>query len=175
MKIIDKIKISLMSDKKYISYLRSLGVTIGENCEIYKSANFGSEPYLITVGNNVRISDEVRFFNHDGGCWVLRNDNEHFGDKFKDADYLDKIVIGNNVHIGVRASVLPGVKIGNNVIIGAGSIVTHDVPDNSIVAGIPAKIIESTNEYAKKMQKKCVYTKNMSQDEKKKFILNNIK
>jgi maltose O-acetyltransferase len=49
------------------------------------------------------------------------------------------VKIGDNVFIGAGSIILPNVKIGNNVIIGAGSIVTKDVPDNSLVAGNPAK------------------------------------
>lgn len=52
----------------YTRYLRKLGVTIGENCEIYKSAQFGSEPYLIELGNHVRVNSGVNFVTHDGGC-----------------------------------------------------------------------------------------------------------
>lgn len=51
------------------------------------------------------------------------------------------VIIGNDVWIGTRVIILPGVKIGNGVIIGAGSVVTKDVPDFAIVAGNPAKII----------------------------------
>lgn len=51
--------------------------------------------------------------------------------------------VGNNVFIGTGAKVLGNVKVGNNVIIGANAVVIHDVPDNSIVAGVPARIIES--------------------------------
>lgn len=49
--------------------------------------------------------------------------------------------IGNNVIVGINSIILPGIKIGNHVVIGAGSVVTNDVPDNTIVAGNPARII----------------------------------
>lgn len=52
------------------------------------------------------------------------------------------VKIGNDVWIGGNAVILPGVKIGNNVVIAAGAVVTHDVPDNCLVGGIPAKIIK---------------------------------
>ena len=51
--------------------------------------------------------------------------------------------IGNDVWIGGNVTVLPGVNIGNNVVIGAGAVVTHDIPDNSLAAGVPAKVIKS--------------------------------
>lgn len=52
------------------------------------------------------------------------------------------VVIGNDVWIGGNVTILPGVTIGNNVVIGAGAVVTHDVPDNSVAAGVPAKVIK---------------------------------
>lgn len=52
------------------------------------------------------------------------------------------IKIGNNVWIGANCTILPGVKIGDNAIVAAGAVVTKDVPENSIVAGVPAKVIK---------------------------------
>ena len=66
-RIIKKIRIKFMSKESYLSYLRKSGLQIGNNCEIYKSANFGSEPYLITLGDHVRINSGVTFVTHDGG------------------------------------------------------------------------------------------------------------
>ena len=56
-----------------------------------------------------------------------------------------KVTIGNDVWIGTRVIILPGVTIGNGVIIGAGAVVTKDVPDMAIVGGCPAKIIRFRN------------------------------
>ena len=54
---------------------------------------------------------------------------------------LGRTTIGNHVHIGASATILPDIKIGNNVTVGAGSVVTKDIPDNTIVAGVPAKVL----------------------------------
>ena len=51
------------------------------------------------------------------------------------------VVIGDNVFIGMRCIIMKGVTIGNNAVIGAGSIVTKDIPANSVAAGVPCKII----------------------------------
>lgn len=54
---------------------------------------------------------------------------------------VSEVVIGNDVWIGMRAIIMPGVKVGNGAVIGAGAVVTKDVPDYAVVGGVPAKII----------------------------------
>lgn len=84
----------------------------------------------ITIGNNVKISHNVTIMDSDAHT-VLRD------------GYVKTkpVVIGNNVWIGTRATILKGVHIGDNCIIGAGAVVTKDVPSNCTVAGNPARII----------------------------------
>ena len=156
--------------KNPVDFLKSIGATIGDNCEIYPSVNF-MDPYLISVGNNVRINEGVQLITHDGGVWVLRN----LYDELYDIDLFGEIEIGNNVHIGTNAVIMPGVHIGNNCIVGVGAIVTKSIPDNSVVAGIPAKIIKEVDEYKNKNKDYFVHTKNMNNDVKKEYILNHIK
>lgn len=132
---IDWIIKRLMPMSYYPSYLKKKGVKIGENCEIYKSALFGSEPYLIEIGNHVRINSGVNFVTHDGGYWVLRDEHAGFGSEFKNADKFGKIVVEDNVHIGTNAIIMPGVTIGENSVIACGAVVTHDVTRNSIWGG----------------------------------------
>ena len=165
-----KIKKLILSPEKYA---RRIGVKIGRGCEIYRRVNWGSEPYLITVGDNVRITNGVSFITHDGGVWVLRNMAKNKKDK--NIDVFGRIVVGNNVHIGWNVIIMPGVTIGDNVVIGAGAIVTKDVASNSIVVGIPAKKIETVDEYYQKVLKKCDYTKNLSADEKKEYLVDKFK
>ena len=153
-----------------VKYWRSLGASIGEDCEIYSSASLGSEPYLIHVGNHVRITSNVLFTTHDGGVWVLRNLRE----ELRDIDKFGKITVGDNVHIGVGAIIMPGVTIGNNCIIGAGAVVTRDIPDNSIAAGVPARVIKTVDAYAEQHKEEFVQTKHMSFAEKKVYLLNAI-
>ena len=56
----------------------------------------------------------------------------------------------NNVFIGCNSIIMGGVRIGNNVVIGAGSVVTKDIPDNSVVVGNPAKVIKTFDEFIEK-------------------------
>lgn len=154
------------SIKKRAMLLRKYShVSIGERCEVYPSVSFGSEPYLITIGNDVRITAGVKFCTHDGGLWVIR--------KYKnipDIDLFGEIVIGNNVHIGWDSIIMPNVHIGDNVIIGCGSIVTHDIPDNSIAAGVPAKIIKNIDEYYNQHISEFSHTKQLTPLEKEKYL-----
>lgn len=134
-----------------LGYARSIGVTIGENVRFYgmKSSMFSSEPWLITIGNNVYITADCSFVTHDGGTLVLRKE-------VPDLEWTAPIKVGNDVYMGVRTMVMPGVTIGNRVIIGAGSIVSKDIPDNSVAVGIPARVIKTTDEYLEQMKKKSL-------------------
>ena len=65
--------------------------------------------------------------------------------------------IGDNVFIGYSAIIMPGITIGNNVVIGAGSVVTRDIPSDTVVAGVPAKVICSISEYIDKRKEEQVF------------------
>lgn len=149
-----------------IKYWRSKGVIIGERCEIYSSASFGSEPYLISLGDHVRVNSGVNFVTHDGGVWVLRECHKDL----KEIDLFGKIRVGNNVHIGTNVLIMPGVTIGNNCIIGCGAIVTKNIPDNSIAVGIPARVIETVDDYKAKHINDFDRTKMLSRKEKEDYL-----
>lgn len=138
--IIDRIKRSINP----VKYVKSLGVTVGEKCK-FESFAFGSEPWLISIGNHVEITENVVFITHDGATWVLREKEE-----YRRVLRYGKITIGNNVFIGNGAIILPGVTIGDNVIVGAGSVVTKSIPSNTVVAGNPAHVLSDYDSYAKK-------------------------
>lgn len=136
-------------------YAKMLGFNIGKDCEIHGKVFFGSEPQLIDIGDNVRITDNVRFITHDGGIWVLRN----LYTELKKADIIERIKIGNNVHIGINTIILPGVTIGDNCIIGVGSIVTKSIPSNSVAAGVPCKVIRTITQYKEKNMDRISFVK----------------
>lgn len=142
---------------------RKEGVIIGENCNI-QTHNFGSEPYLVKIGNHVQITSGVKFFTHGGG-WVFRDKDPGF-------DTFGKIIIKNNVYIGNNALLMPGIIIGNNVIIGSGAVVTKSIADNMIVAGNPAKVIGDYDTLYKKLKPFNLNTKHLNAQEKKSFLLN---
>lgn len=129
----------LYSLKGSIYAARSLGVKIGEGCRIY-SSSFGWEPWLISIGDRVTVTGGVQFITHDGATWLLRDEK---GRRYRYAP----IEIGNDVFIGANSIILPGVRIGNRVIVAAGSVVNRSIPDNCVVAGVPAKFIKTFDEY----------------------------
>jgi len=144
-----------------------LGVRFGKNCKFIGNpiSTFGSEPWAITIGDNVEITNGVQIITHDGALWVVRSLDK----SMNKADIIRRVNIGNCVFIGTNAVILPGVSIGSNVIIGAGSVVTHDIPDNSVAVGVPATVIKSMDSYIN-MIKKTGYqnTKGLSAEEKRK-------
>lgn len=166
-RLVEALLIRYGTEEQRIRIFRGRGVVIGSGCSVYPQVNFGSEPYLITIGDRVRIGNGVTFLTHDGGTWVLRNRKEP---ECRDADLFGRIRVGNNVHIGVNSTILPGVTIGDNCVIGCGAMVTKDVPDDSVVAGVPARRIESVEEYYRKVQPRLVPTKHMSAEEKKRYL-----
>ncbi|MBR0410347.1 MAG: acyltransferase [Eubacterium sp.] len=142
----------------------------GVDSFIGNRVSFGAEPWLVTIGSHVRITEDVRFITHDGGLWVVRD----MYPEYKKVDMLKPIFVGNNVHIGINAVIMPGVHIGNNCIIGVGAVVTKDIPDNSIAVGVPARVIETVDEYVQKNKDKFINTKGMTKEQKKNYIMKNL-
>ena len=105
----------------------------------------GTDYKLIGIGSNTVISREVLLLTHDYSIFrALKTIHRE-----KDGKRIVKpIMIGNNVFIGARVTVLPGTTIGDNVIVGAGSVVKGNVPPGSVIVGNPAKKIRNTDEYA---------------------------
>jgi acetyltransferase-like isoleucine patch superfamily enzyme len=145
-----------------VGYARKIGVKVGKQCYFF-SACFGSEPYLVTMGDHVCIVNTT-FITHDGAMFTLRH-------KMPDDEYFAPITIGNNVFIGYGSIVMPGVSIGDNVIIGAGAVVTRDIPSNCVAVGVPAKPLKSHEEYYQGMLGRTVKTHKFTSRQKKEFLL----
>lgn len=126
---------------EYAEFLKRHGRfhAIGENCYISPRANI-TDPAYVHLGNNVRISD-CSIFGHDGAVNMI---NRAFGLRL---DSVGKVEIKDNVFIAHGCIVQPGVTIGPNVIVCAGSIVNRDVPEGTIVAGVPAKPVSTLAMY----------------------------
>ena len=138
------------SSEEYISFLRNKGMKIGDNCTIYWPQTTRIDyqnPYMVTIGNNVKITEGVRILTHDYSMSVMSSVNGDIVGSVKG------VVIGNNVFIGIGATILAGTQIEDNVIIGAGSIVSGTCKENSVYAGVPAKRICSLEELYIKRKK----------------------
>lgn len=142
-----------------VKHARKIGVNIGDNPHFYGPQSWGTEPWLITLGNNVHMASGCRFVNHDGGTLLFR-------DRVPDLEITKPIVVGNNVYIGAETMILPGVHIGNNVVIGARSVVTRDIPDNSVAVGVPARVIKTADEYFEKIQRESLHLGHLKGKEK---------
>lgn len=139
------------SSQNYISYLRKKGLRIGDDVKIYvptKTLIDEQYPWMVQIGNHVRIAQGVIILTHDYSWYVLK------GTTGMVLGSSGKIKIKDNVFIGMNAVITAGVTIENNVIIGAGSVVTKDCLTNSVYAGNPAKRIMSLEEFYIKRQEK---------------------
>ena len=109
---------------------------------------------LIKIGNNVHIASNVHFITHDI-THVMLNLREK--EKCAWGGYTETvgcIQIEDNVFIGSGTQILSNVRIGKNVIVGAGALVNNDIPDNSVAAGVPARVICTLDEYLEKRRGK---------------------
>jgi acetyltransferase-like isoleucine patch superfamily enzyme len=132
------------------AYLRKQGARIGSGCDLITAlSNFGSEPYLIRLGNKVTVASGVRFITHDGSTRVFR---AKFPEMSRWGNMFGPIIIKDDCFIGVNAVLLPGTTIGAGSIVGAGAVVKGTFPDSSVIAGVPAKRLFSLDEYVEKVR-----------------------
>ena len=134
--------------KGSVAYARKKGVKVGENCRIYIKS-WGSEPFLVSLGDHVTVTSGVKFITHDGSTCLVHDEQGKRYQRFA------PIQVGSHVFIGVNSIIMPGVSIGSNVVIGAGSVVTKDIPDNSVAIGVPAKVVSNFEDYHAKIQATC--------------------
>lgn len=137
-KISKKIKKITGTYRETIEELRARGLKIGDNVDILNSNIDSDHGFLISIGNNVTITNAT-LLAHDASTY-----------KFLGKSKIGRIEIGDNVFIGLGAIILPNTQIGSNVIIGAGAVVSGKVEDNSVMAGNPARKICTCEEYINK-------------------------
>lgn len=123
----------------------------GDNC-FYQPYKIPSEPFLISMHNNVLVAANVTFITHDIVNYML-NKAQEFRAKGRYEFFMGTIEIFDNVMIGANSTIMYNTKIGPNAIVAAGSVVTKDVPEGTIVGGNPAKVIGYVDDLAKKRLK----------------------
>ncbi|MCZ8036416.1 acyltransferase [Novosphingobium sp.] len=125
-----------------VAYAKHLGVHINGRVTIYGSSYemFSTEPYLVTLHDNVFVSVGAKFICHDGGVLPFRKNHPTL-------DLAAPIVVKSNTFIGAGALILKGVTIGENCIVGANAVVSKDVAPGTIVAGNPARFVKNTEDY----------------------------
>ncbi|MBS1718394.1 MAG: acyltransferase [Armatimonadetes bacterium] len=129
-----------------IAQYKKRGLQLHESAHLEGLPVFGSEPYLISIGAKTTIAGGVVFLTHDGTTRLFRQQA-----KFAKVIKFGRINIHENCFIGYGSILMPGITIGPNSVVAAGSVVTKDVPPDTIVGGVPAKPIKGLWEYAEEV------------------------
>ena len=143
----------LASPKQQIVHCSSAftGIRIGDGCIFRDPLTTRidvSRPALVSIGSNVDMNTYFQILTHDWASFVFRNKYHDF------VNSSGRVEIGSNIYIGTNVIVLRGVTIGDNCVIGAGSVVTHDIPANSVAVGAPCRVVCSLDEYYQKRKVK---------------------
>jgi acetyltransferase-like isoleucine patch superfamily enzyme len=147
-----------------LNFFRNNGVNIGKGCNIYSNI-LTTESYLITIKDNVTISNDVQFITHDNSiCKVNPEYTDLFGE----------ITIGESCFIGARVIILPGVTLAKNIIVGSGSVVTKSFHEPGIIiAGNPARRISNIKQFCENSNNYGFNISGLLKLEKKELLLNN--
>lgn len=141
------------SSDSYVDYLRGIGAKIGDRVNFFNPQSTIVDiqnPHLLTIGDDVQITANVNILTHDFSWSVLK---KKYGEVIGG---VGPVHIGNNVFIGMNTTVLKNTFIGDNVIIGANSLVSGTFPSDCVIAGNPAKVIMTIDEYYEKRKKAAV-------------------
>ncbi|CAA7390386.1 acyltransferase [Chryseobacterium fistulae] len=141
----------LMIQRIYLKICIKKGLKVGKDVRFVEVPQFGTEPFLIEIGDETTFSNNVRFINHDGGYNAL-----HFFKKYEDVRAFGRIKIGKQCLIGADTTIMLGVEMEDNCVLGAGSILTTSMPKGTVYAGVPARFVCTIEEYGDKALKNNV-------------------
>lgn len=139
------------SSEAFANYLRRSGVEVGEGCHFFDARTINVDlqrPHMLRFGKYVKVTGYVHILCHDySRSVVLQSGGGHFGE-------ARETVIGDNVFIGTHSIVLMGSHIGADSIIGAGAVVSGAWPEGSVIAGNPARLVCTLDEFAAKRERR---------------------
>ena len=128
---------SIRKRTQYVKENNILG-GIGENC-VWGPWLVPLYPELIKLHDNVRVHKTAKIVTHDVVNGFLKNCRPDFD--FGHEERLGCVELMDNVYVAMNVTIMPDVRVGKNSIITAGSVVTSDIPENSIASGNPAKVV----------------------------------
>lgn len=148
-RVLVKLGLRKAVDYGSVEYLRARGVEIGEDVRLLNTTIDFGHGFLVSIGNNVTLTG-VHILAHDASTQIPLGVSK-----------VGRVMIGDEVFVGVGTIILPNTRIGSRVIIGAGSVVSGNIPDNTVAAGNPARVIGTYDDYVEKhrrqMQERPVY------------------
>ena len=149
------------------SYIKE-GMTVGDNVHFYSTITIG-EPYLVKIGDNSTIANNVALITHDASIGALFDRSIY-------SDLCGRITIGRNSFIGYNSIILYGVSLADYTVVAAGSVVTKSFnQSNIIIGGNPARIIGSAEQYKEKYKDNFLKLHGLNPSTKKKIILDSKK
>lgn len=152
-RVINKFKriyFSHLSPNAKAEYLRNKVYHMGKNVQLFTNG-IGTEPYLISIGDNVNVAAGVSFINHDVSVFNVGRLINPYAEQ--SLDKVGSIKLDDNCMIGAHSILMPGCSVGKNSVIAAGSVVTKHIPDNEVWGGVPAKFIMTVDDYKEKLIK----------------------
>ena len=153
MKLIGKVEryLAKRNSRTFCAYLRKKGVAVGKGVHFNPKTTLIdlTRPSLVTIGNHCYMNRNFTLLTHDWTTKVFLESGRSF------VPSSGKVTIGNNVSFGQNVMILKGVTIGDNCFIGAGSIVTRDIPANSVAVGAPCKVVMTLEDFYQKRLNAC--------------------
>lgn len=134
------------------NFFRKYGIKIGRGCNICCNI-LTPESFLIEIGDNVTIGDQVDFVTHDNSINKVSKEA---------INLFGKIIIGNNCFIGERSTLMYGVTLADNIIVASGSVVVDSFStERIIIGGNPARVISSWDSFYEKSKSKALGKNNI--------------